>query len=56
VDYTFYEFHQLFTERLNQIRRVEEISDAHHFTFDHSDVLVAYLLEIRRLTANSADR
>jgi cyclopropane fatty-acyl-phospholipid synthase-like methyltransferase len=54
VDYTFYDFHQLFTDRLNQIHRVEELSDAHHFSFDDSNVIVAYLLEIRRSTVNSA--
>jgi S-methylmethionine-dependent homocysteine/selenocysteine methylase/SAM-dependent methyltransferase len=50
VDYTFYEFHQLFTERLRQIQRVEELSDAHHFSFGQSEVTIPYLLEIRRAT------
>src|SRR4051812_19603447 len=46
VDFSFFDFHALFTERRNQIARVEELSDAYHLDFRDEDVMVAYLLEI----------
>jgi hypothetical protein len=46
VDFAFFDFHQLFTERKKQIDRVEELSDAYHLNFRDEDVMVAYLLEI----------
>jgi S-methylmethionine-dependent homocysteine/selenocysteine methylase/SAM-dependent methyltransferase len=48
VDFGFFEFSDLFSERNEQIRRVEERSDAYHFTLGRSDMMVAYLLEITR--------
>ena len=48
VDFGFFEFSELFSERNEQIRRVEERSDAYHFTLGRSDMMVAYLLEITR--------
>lgn len=50
VDYAFFEFPELFQQRLAQIRRVEEQSDAYHLEFDAHDVMVAYLLEIKHKT------
>ncbi|MEA2381294.1 MAG: hypothetical protein QOH72_1265 [Solirubrobacteraceae bacterium] len=46
VDFSFFDFHQLFSERKTQIARVEELSDAYHLNFRDEDVMVAYLLEI----------
>jgi S-methylmethionine-dependent homocysteine/selenocysteine methylase/SAM-dependent methyltransferase len=46
VDFSFFDFHQLFAERKRHIERVEELSDAYHLTFRDEDVMVAYLLEI----------
>ena len=46
VDFSFFDFHQLFVERKSQIDRVEELSDAYHLQFRDEDVMVAYLLEI----------
>jgi S-methylmethionine-dependent homocysteine/selenocysteine methylase/SAM-dependent methyltransferase len=46
VDFAFFDFHALFTERKNQITRVEDLSDAYHLQFRDEDVMVAYLLEI----------
>ena len=37
-----------------QIRRVEELSDAHHLRLGEHDVMVAYLLEVRRKAAAGA--
>ena len=48
VDYTAFYFSPLFSERMAQIRRVEELSDAYHVTFGGEDVMVAYLLEVTR--------
>ena len=48
VDFGFFEFSDLFAERNEQIKRVEERSDAYHFTLGRSDVMVTYLLEVTR--------
>jgi S-methylmethionine-dependent homocysteine/selenocysteine methylase/SAM-dependent methyltransferase len=50
VDYTFVPFPELFSERTEQIERVEQLSDAYHLTFGNQDVLVAYLIEATRKT------
>src|SRR4051795_4516554 len=46
VDFAFFDFHQLFTERKPHIERVEALSDAYHLRFRDDDVMVAYLLEV----------
>ncbi len=46
----FFEFNALFEGRRDQIERVEARSDAYHLHLDGTDVIVAYLLEVRRLT------
>jgi S-methylmethionine-dependent homocysteine/selenocysteine methylase/SAM-dependent methyltransferase len=46
VDFAFFDFHELFTQRKSHIERVEELSDAYHLQFRDEDVMVAYLLEI----------
>jgi hypothetical protein len=51
VDFGFFEFSGLFAERNEQIKRVEERSDAYHFTLGRSDVMVTYLLEVTRKPA-----
>ncbi|HYZ82474.1 MAG TPA: homocysteine S-methyltransferase family protein [Solirubrobacteraceae bacterium] len=48
VDFGFFEFSDLFAERTEQIRRVEERSDAYHLTLGRSEVMVTYLLEVTR--------
>ncbi|HEY1277418.1 MAG TPA: homocysteine S-methyltransferase family protein [Thermoleophilaceae bacterium] len=48
ADYAFFEFSDLFSSRKEHIERVEELSDAYHLTFGDRDVMVAYLLEVRR--------
>jgi S-methylmethionine-dependent homocysteine/selenocysteine methylase/SAM-dependent methyltransferase len=48
VDFSFFEFSDLFSDKHEQITRVEAQSDAYHLTFGDSDVNVAYLLEITR--------
>jgi S-methylmethionine-dependent homocysteine/selenocysteine methylase/SAM-dependent methyltransferase len=48
VDFSFFEFSDLFKGKRDQISRVEAQSDAYHLTFGDTDVTVAYLLEITR--------
>jgi homocysteine S-methyltransferase len=48
VDFGFFEFHELFSEKSAQIARVEELSDAYHLDLGDRDVMVAYLVEITR--------
>ncbi len=36
---------------LEQIRRVEQLSDAYHLTFGQQDVMVSYLLKLTRKNA-----
>jgi S-methylmethionine-dependent homocysteine/selenocysteine methylase/SAM-dependent methyltransferase len=50
VDFGFFEFSELFADKSEQIRRVEELSDAYHLRLGDRDVMVAYLLEITRDT------
>jgi homocysteine S-methyltransferase len=48
VDFSFFEFGDVFKGKREQISRVEAQSDAYHLTFGDTDVTVAYLLEITR--------
>jgi S-methylmethionine-dependent homocysteine/selenocysteine methylase/SAM-dependent methyltransferase len=52
VDFSFFEFSSLFNTKSEQIARVEEQSDAYHLTFGESEVMVAYLLEIKPRAEN----
>ena len=47
VDFSFFEFSSVFHENMNQIRRVEELSDAYHLNFGEEHVMVMYLLELK---------
>lgn len=48
VDFGFFEFHELFSDKSEQITRVEEFSDAYHLHLSDRDVMVDYLIEITR--------
>ncbi len=48
VDYDLYNYPPYFDQSAAQIARVEELSDAYHVSISEHEVLVAYLLEIRR--------
>jgi S-methylmethionine-dependent homocysteine/selenocysteine methylase/methylase of polypeptide subunit release factors len=48
IDFSFFHFSPVFYENLNQIRRVEELSDAFHLTFGEEEVMVMYLMEVKR--------
>ncbi len=48
VDYGFFPFGPLFERNMEQIARVEELSDAYHLALGGENVMVAYLLEITR--------
>jgi S-methylmethionine-dependent homocysteine/selenocysteine methylase/SAM-dependent methyltransferase len=56
VDFSFFEFSELFNSKREQIARVEEHSDAYHLRFGSTDVMVAYLLEITRKSKDTTDR
>jgi S-methylmethionine-dependent homocysteine/selenocysteine methylase/SAM-dependent methyltransferase len=53
-DINFFPFGPVFESNREQIRRVEELSDAHHLTLGGTDLTVAYLLEIERDDVSSA--
>jgi S-methylmethionine-dependent homocysteine/selenocysteine methylase/SAM-dependent methyltransferase len=48
VDFGFFEFSELFAGKADQIRRVEELSDAYHLRFGDQHAMVAYLIEVTR--------
>ena len=48
VDFAFFHFSPVFYENIEQIGRVEQLSDAYHLKFGDDDVMVMYLLEVRR--------
>ena len=46
IDFNLYDFNPVFQENLEQIQRVEELSDAYHFIFGDHHTMVMYLLEV----------
>jgi SAM-dependent methyltransferase len=54
VEFSPFPFTPLFTERKAQIERVEQLSDAYHLKFGDGDVMVAYLLRVRRAEDQAA--
>ena len=46
VDFSFFHFSDLFDQNIEQIERVEEVSDAFHLSFGEDQVMVMYLLEV----------
>jgi S-methylmethionine-dependent homocysteine/selenocysteine methylase/SAM-dependent methyltransferase len=56
VDYGVFEFAPELAEHRAQIRRVEQLSDAAHLRVGDRDLLVAYLLEIRRRPERASTR
>ena len=48
VDYSFFEAHDIFQRSREHIAHVEELTDAYHLNFGGQEVMVAYLLEVRR--------
>ena len=50
VDFGFFRYGPVFTEHVEQIQRVEALSDAYHLDLGGEDVVVSYLLEITRRT------
>ena len=56
VSFAFFEFHDLFTEKKEQILRVEEQSDAYHLRLGDHDVMVAYLIEVTRKGEEGKDK
>jgi SAM-dependent methyltransferase len=48
VDFAFFHFSPVFYENIEQIKRVEQLSDAYHLQFGQDDVMVMYLVEVKR--------
>ena len=49
IDFNLYQFNPVFNQNLEQIKRVEELSDAYHFALgEDQHVMVMYLLEVRK--------
>ncbi len=48
LDYNLYRFTPVFLENLQQIERVEQASDAYHFSYRDHHVMVMYLIEVTR--------
>jgi hypothetical protein len=48
VDFSFFPFGPLFDRNRTQIDRVEQFSDAYHFSVADQNVMVAYLLEVTK--------
>jgi hypothetical protein len=48
IDFAFFHFSPVFYENIEQINRVEQLSDAYHLQFGQDDVMVMYLVEVRR--------
>jgi S-methylmethionine-dependent homocysteine/selenocysteine methylase/SAM-dependent methyltransferase len=48
VDFAFFHFSPVFYENIEQIKRVEQMSDAYHLQFGEDDVMVMYLIEAKR--------
>jgi S-methylmethionine-dependent homocysteine/selenocysteine methylase/SAM-dependent methyltransferase len=46
LDFSFFYFSPVFYENMEQIRRVEQLSDAYHLKLGESDVMIMYLLEV----------
>ena len=46
ADFDTFSFTPMFLENMEQIHRVEQLSDAYHLTLGKSEVMVAYLLEV----------
>jgi trans-aconitate methyltransferase len=55
VDFAFFEFNELFSDKEEQIQRVEQLSDAYHLKLGDQNIIVAYLIEVTR-EAESEDR
>ncbi len=48
IDFAFFHFSPVFYENIEQIKRVEQLSDAYHLQFGEDDVMVMYLIEAKR--------
>ena len=50
IDFNTFGFGPVFTNNIEHIREVEQLSDAYHLTFENTEVMVAYLLEVTHNT------
>ncbi len=54
IDFSFHYFGPSFDENINQIRRVEQMSDAYHLEFGQDNAIVMYLIEAKLKPKQSA--
>ena len=47
IDFSFHYFGPSFDENIDQIRRVEQMSDAYHLEFGQDNAIVMYLIEAK---------
>lgn len=52
VDFGFFPFSESFDRNATQIEHVEQLSDAYHLRLGDADLMVAYLLELKRAVAS----
>jgi hypothetical protein len=50
IDFAFFHLSPVFYENIDQIRRVEQLSDAYHLAFGEEEVSAMYLLDVKRLS------
>jgi S-methylmethionine-dependent homocysteine/selenocysteine methylase/SAM-dependent methyltransferase len=46
IDFAFFHFNSIFYDNIDQIHRVEQLSDAYHLKLGQDDVMAMYLLEV----------
>ena len=46
--FSFFPFSSTFLKNFDQIRQVEQLSDVYHLSFGDEEVMVMYLLELRK--------
>ena len=54
IDFSFFHFSPLFQENVDQILRVEALSDAYHLRLGEDDVMVTYLIEATKAAGRGA--
>ncbi len=56
IDFSFFHFSPVTYQHIDQIRHVEELSDAFHLTFGEEEVMVMYLLELTHHVPRGAEK
>ncbi|MCZ6680582.1 MAG: homocysteine S-methyltransferase family protein [Candidatus Poribacteria bacterium] len=56
IDFSFFHFSPVTYQHIDQIRHVEELSDAFHLTFGEEEVMVMYLLELTHRVPSGSEQ